>query len=312
MNDRVMQSLDDMRLFVRVLDGGSLSAAAAATGLSKSAVSKRLARLEGDLGARLLNRTTRRLSPTVAGAEFAEHARRILRDVEEAALRVARHGEAPSGLLRVNAPVTFGHRHVAPVVAEALSRWPSLEIELSLADRFVDVVAEGWDVVVRIATLVDSSLVARKLAPVDRLLCAAPTYLARHGTPRRPADLRNHDCIVYSHAVDRVDWTFVDEAGHVERVRVRGRLSIDNGDAARRVLLAGQGIALSPSFLVAEDLEAGRLVPLLPGWRNPFGAAYAVWPHNRSLTPKVRGFVDLLVTRLGPAPGWRAGPQQRG
>lgn len=299
-----MQSLDDIRLFIEVLDHGSLSTAAARLGLSKSAVSKRLVRLEDALGARLLNRTTRRLSATPAGAEFADRARRILREVEEAALLVARHGDTPRGLLRINAPVTFGQRHVAPVVGEALSRWPELEIELSLTDRLVDVVAEGWDLVIRIASLVDSSLIVRKLAPVDRILCASPAYLERHGTPSEPADLAGHDCIVYAHAVDRLDWTFVDAAGRNERVRVHGRLSIDNGDAAHTLVLAGHGVALSPSFIAGADVAAGRLVQLLPDWRNPFGAAYAIWPHNRNLSPKVRAMVELLAARLGPVPPW--------
>jgi DNA-binding transcriptional LysR family regulator len=157
--------------------------------------------------------------------------------------------------------------------------------------------------VIRIASLVDSSLIARKLAPVDRILCASPAYIERHGAPSEPPDLAAHDCIVYTHAVDR-DWTFVDAGGRTERVRVRGRLSIDNGDAAHLLLLAGHGVALSPSFIVAADIAAGRLVPLLPGWRNPFGAAYAVWPHNRNLSPKVRAMVELLAARLGPVPPW--------
>src|SRR5690554_5906852 len=171
-----MRSLDDIHLFVCVVDAGSLTAAALQLDLSKSAVSKRLARLEDILGPRLLNRSTRTLSLTSAGLEFADRARRILPEVEQAALAVGRHGEAGRGLSRVNAPVSVGHHHVAAIVAEGLARWPQLGIEFALGDRFVDVVAEGWDLVIRIATLVDSTLVARKLAPVDRILCAAPDY----------------------------------------------------------------------------------------------------------------------------------------
>ena len=293
-----------MIVFAQVVDSRSFSAAAARLGLSKSAVSKQIAKLEDRLGARLLNRTTRTLSPTDAGQDFYERCIRVAREVEEAERAITHLSAEPRGLLRLNAPASFGREYLAPLVPEMLARWPELRIEALFEDRFVDVVAEGFDLVIRITRLQDSSLVARRIASCRRLVCAAPSYLARRGVPRTPAELLQHDCILYSYATDQNEWEFVGPDGRLETVRVDGRLRANNAEVTLAALRAGAGLALSPDFIVGPDIAAGRLVPLLTGYENPFGAIYAVWPHNRNLAPKVRAVVDFLVERFAAEPIW--------
>jgi len=295
-----------MIVFAQVVDSRSFSAAAARLGLSKSAVSKQIAKLEDRLGARLLNRTTRTLSPTDAGQDFYERCLRVAREVEEAERAITHLSAEPRGLLRLNAPASFGREYLAPLVPEMLARWPELRIEVLFEDRFVDVVAEGFDLVIRITRLQDSSLVARRIASCRRLLCAAPSYLARRGVPRTPADLLQHDCMLYSYATDQNEWEFVGPDGRLETVRVDGRLRANNAEVTLAALRAGAGLALSPDFIVGPDIAAGRLVPLLTGYENPFGAIYAVWPHNRNLAPKVRALVDFLVERFAAEPIWES------
>lgn len=297
-----------MIVFAQVVDSRSFSAAAARLGLSKSAVSKQIAKLEDRLGARLLNRTTRTLSPTDAGQDFYERCIRVAREVEEAERAITHLSAEPRGLLRLNAPASFGREYLAPLVPEMLARWPELRIEALFEDRFVDVVAEGFDLVIRITRLQDSSLVARRIASCRRLLCAAPAYLERHGVPRVPVDLLQHDCILYSYATDQNEWEFVGPDGRLETVRVDGRLRANSGEVTVAALLAGAGLALSPDFIVGPEIAAGRLVPLLTGYENPFGAIYAVWPHNRNLAPKVRAVVDFLVERFAAEPIWERRP----
>ncbi len=293
-----------MIVFAQVVDSRSFSAAAARLGLSKSAVSKQIAKLEDRLGARLLNRTTRTLSPTDAGQDFYERCIRVAREVEEAERAITHLSAEPRGLLRLNAPASFGREYLAPLVPEMLARWPELRIEALFEDRFVDVVAEGFDLVIRITRLQDSSLVARRLASCRRVVCAAPAYLERRGVPRVPADLLQHDCILYSYATDQNEWEFVGPDGRLETVRVDGRLRANNAEVTLAALLAGAGLALSPDFIVGPALADGRLIPLLTEYENPFGAIYAVWPHNRNLAAKVRAVVDFLVERFAAEPIW--------
>ncbi|MGF6231798.1 DNA-binding transcriptional LysR family regulator [Inquilinus ginsengisoli] len=293
-----------MIVFAQVVDSRSFSAAAARLGLSKSAVSKQIAKLEDRLGARLLNRTTRTLSPTDAGQDFYERCLRVVHEVEEAERAITHLSAEPRGLLRLSAPASFGREYLAPLVPEMLARWPELRIEALFEDRFVDVVAEGFDLVIRITRLQDSSLVARRIASCRRVVCAAPSYLERHGVPRTPAELLQHDCILYSYATDQNEWEFLGPDGRLETVRVDGRLRANNAEVTLAALLAGAGLALSPDFIVGPDIAAGRLVPLLTDYENPFGAIYAVWPHNRNLAPKVRAVVDFLVERFATEPIW--------
>lgn len=297
-----------MIVFAQVVDSRSFSAAAVRLGLSKSAVSKQIAKLEDRLGARLLNRTTRTLSPTDAGQDFYERCLRVVREVEEAERAITHLSAEPRGLLRLSAPASFGREYLAPLVPEMLARWPELRIEALFEDRFVDVVAEGFDLVIRITRLQDSSLVARRIASCRRVVCAAPSYLERHGVPRTPAELLQHDCILYSYATDQNEWEFVGPDGRLETVRVDGRLRANNAEVTLAALLAGAGLALSPDFIVGPDIAAGRLVPLLTDYENPFGAIYAVWPHNRNLAPKVRAVVDFLVERFATEPIWERRP----
>jgi DNA-binding transcriptional LysR family regulator len=298
--------IEAMELFIRIVETGSFTDAAHAQGISRAVASKTVQALENRLGVRLLNRTTRRLSTTEAGLNFYQRALRIVADVTEAEEEAARHPAVPRGTLRLNAPVALGARYVVPVVT----------VDLTLNDRFVDLVDEGYDVVVRVGRLADSSLVARRLARCPVLLCAAPAYLERAGRPVHPADLARHACLAYSYGGMRDEWVFrrehpaPDRAGvppgeaEEERVPIRSRFRANSGDAIQTALLAGLGVALQPCFLVADDLRHGRVERLLPGWSVPEAAVHAVWPAGRHLSAKVRSFVDFLARRFAPLPPW--------
>jgi DNA-binding transcriptional LysR family regulator len=311
MTENVSTGLDHlaaMAVFTRVVEERSFTAAARALGLSKSAVSKQVSRLEDRLGVRLLNRTTRRLSLSEAGEAFYERCRRVLAEAEAAEAAVSHLAAAPRGTLRVNAPMSFGLQHVVPALPKFLGRYPEIDVDLALNDRYVDLVEEGYDVGVRIGRLADSSLIARRLARSRRLAVAAPAYLRRRGSPTHPSDLRRHDCLTYAYQAERAgQWRFRGADGAV-RVEVGGRLRANNGDALREAVLAGMGIALLPTFIAGDDLRAGRLVELLPGWREESeGEVHAVYPAMRNLSPKVRVFVDFLVDRFGDPPYWDEG-----
>lgn len=300
-----MLSLDVLQVFVRIAETGSVSAAARDLGLSKSAASKKLAALEDRLGARMVNRTTRRLSLTEAGADFLERAQRILAELEEAEQAVGRLTDEPRGTLRVNAPMSFGVLHVAPALADFMTRYPELAVTLDLDDRRISLVEEGYDVAVRIADLPDSSLVARRLAPARQAVCASPAYWARHGVPAHPRDLARHNCLIYTYLPAQNDWRFRGPGGPLT-VRVAGNLKANNGDVLREAALAGLGVCLAPTFLVGDDVRAGRLVTALDGFAEDSLTIYAVYPHRRHLPAKVRAFVDFLVGRFGPHPYWDA------
>lgn len=301
-----MDNLTGMAVFARVVDARSFTAAAAALGLSKSAVSKQVARLEDRLGARLLNRTTRRLSLTEVGAAFYERCARILAEVEDAELAVGRLQDAPRGTLRINAPMSFGQLHLAPAVADFLNGHPGLAVDLTLNDRIVDLVEEGYDVAIRISRLADSSLIARRLVPSRRVVCGSPAYFERHGVPRHPADLRRHNCLLYSYLPTAEEWQFIGPDGPAA-VRVSGTLRANNGDALEAAMLAGLGVALQPTFIAGRDLQAGRLVAVMPDYVDESASVYAVYPHSRHLSAKVRAFIDFLAARFCPAPPWDAG-----
>lgn len=298
-----MESFGSLQVFIRIAETGSLSAAARDLGLSKSVVSKKLAALEDRLGARLINRTTRRLSLTAEGAAFLERAQRILAELEEAEQAVGRLSAEPRGMLRVNAPMSFGILHVAPAMGDFMARYPDLSVTLDLNDRQVDLVDEGYDVAVRIAALPESSLIARRLAPVRRAVCASPAYWRRHGRPAHPRDLGRHDCLIYTNLPTPNDWRFRDGGGSFS-IRVGGRLAANNGDALREAALAGLGVCVAPTFIVGGDLRSGRLEAVLQGFVEDTVAVYGVYPHRRHLSAKVRAFVDFLVVRFGPKPYW--------
>jgi DNA-binding transcriptional LysR family regulator len=300
-----MDTFSGMAVFAKVVEKEGFSAAAQALGLSKSAVSKQVARLEDRLGARLLNRTTRRLSLTEVGAAFYERAVRILAEAEEAEQAVSHLHAEPRGVLKVSAPMSFGVCHLAPALGDFLTRHGELKVEMNLSDRFVDLVDEGFDMAVRIAKLTDSSLIARRLAPCRRVVCAAPAYWRRKGVPAHPSELRNHDCLHYAYQATHDEWRFRGPDGPIA-VRVAGRLTVNNGDALREAALAGVGVTFAPTFIVGDDVRAGRLVAALGDFINDELSVYAVYPHNRHLSAKVRAFVDFLVSRFGPNPYWDA------
>jgi DNA-binding transcriptional LysR family regulator len=299
-----MDRLAMMEAFVRVAETHSFSEAARRMRTSKSLVSRQVAALETELGARLLNRTTRALTLTEVGHGYFQRASQILAEVADANLSVSQLQAAPRGRLRVDAPISFGVLHLIPAISGFLCRCPDVDIELSLNDRYIDLIDEGVDLAIRIGRLADSSLVARKLATARRILCASPAYLAAFGTPATPSDLKGHRCLGYTNIASTREWLFHDRDGRPWPVDVEGRLRVNNGDALRAAALRGIGIVSLPSFIVGGDLQTGTLVSLLADYIPQDFAIHAVYPHSRHLSPKVRAFVDFLVEQIGPHPYW--------
>lgn len=294
-----LDDLADMATFAHVVRARSFTGAAKVLGVSKSAVSKSVSRLEDRLGMALLHRSTRQLSLTEAGQEVYERAERIVAELEAAEQAVENLGEEPRGALRVNAPITFGELFIAPNLPEFMARHPHVRIELALDDHLVDIVAEGWDLAIRIARLTDSALVAKRLAPDRRVVVAAPAYLARHGTPKTPGELIGHNCLRYTLVSARDEWRFHGDDGEFY-VPVTGTLQSNHGGLMRLAAIGGIGVALLPEFMIRDDLAEGRLVALLEDYMapTPFGI-YAVWAPNRHQPPKSRAFVDFLAGKLG-------------
>jgi len=273
----------------------SFSAAADELGLSKSSVSKQIRALEDRLGARLLDRTTRRMRLTEVGAAFHDRCAAIVTAAEEAELAVTQLQMTPRGRLRISAPVSLGQRYLTDVVDDYLTLYPDVEIELDLSDRFVDLVDEGYDLAIRVGALPDSSLVARKLADSRRVVVGSPSYLADHGVPQTPADVGAHECLLYTYSQVPADvWRFDGPDGEIS-IRVHGRLRTNNGDVLAAAAGDGIGIAMLPDFIVAAELRAGRLQAALSDMCQSLGGIYAVYPHNRHLSANVRLFVDELV-----------------
>ena len=285
--------IEDIQAFVAVADAGGLTPAAGRLGVSKSIVSRRIARLEKSLGATLLTRTTRGAALTEAGATFREHAAKISAEADAARDAVSSDGKV-RGRLRVAAPLSFGATHFAPVLAALAARYPDLEIQSSYSDRVVDLVAEGFDAAIRLGTLEDSSLIARRIAPFGGRLVASPDYLKRRGTPRTPEDLLAHD------AVNRVndEWPLQHE-GRVITIHPRARFTADNGAALVPAVLAGLGIALLPDFLINDHVASGALVALLPDYPMPEAGVYVVRPPGGDAPCKVRVLIDIMVEKFG-------------
>ena len=298
-----MQDLAAMAIFAQVIESKSFSAAADEVGLSKSAISKQISRLEENLGVRLINRTTRRLSLTDAGRRFYIHCARLVAEAQEAERAVTSLQQEPKGDLRINAPMSFANLHLAPLIPEFLARYPKLTLDLDLTDRYVDPWQEGYDLSIRIGRLEDSSLIARRIAPFRRVICAAPDYIARHGQPRHPRDLSQHNCLQYAYLATRQEWRFRNETGVVS-VKVEGNFRANNGEALLAAAVGGLGIVLAPTFMAAQALVTGRLVPILTDWQQEEAAIYALYPHRRSLSAKVRVFIEFLSERFGAQPAW--------
>jgi DNA-binding transcriptional LysR family regulator len=299
-------ALQEMSVFSKVVAAGSLSAAARDLGISPALVSRRLAGLEARLGVRLLNRTTRSLHLTVEGSQYYEACSRVLAEIEDADAAVSIGRAEPQGALKVALPASFGHQHVAPLIPRFAELFPKIELALSLSDRRVNVIDEGYDVAIAIAHLEDSSLAARKLAPNRRVVCASPAYLKKHGTPREPQDLAQHNCLTTSDFV--MTWEYKAADGHPGVARVRGRYACDNWEVLREWALAGLGVALKSTWDVHRHLQDGSLVQLLPGYSfHTDVAIYALYPHRRFLPAKTRVFIDFLAASFGPEPYWDSG-----
>jgi DNA-binding transcriptional LysR family regulator len=303
----LLDRLTGLEVFARVAAAGSLSAAGRTMGMSQTMVTKHLAALEARLGARLFHRTTRRLSITEAGRSYLEASERILADIEAANDAVAADRVEPRGLLRLNVPVVFGTRQIASLLPEFAQRCPRVTVELGLNDRHVDLAEEGWDMAIRIGALADSSLVARRLAPCRMATCAAPSYLKARGTPRTVAELADHNCLGYTLALSGPHrWSFGRRAEI--SVPIVGDLRANNGDALLAAAVAGQGIIYQPTFIVADDLRAGRLTALpLDQPTNERLAVHAVYLPDRHPPAKVRAFIDFIATRFAPEPPWDRG-----
>ena len=271
--------------------------------MSTAVVSRRLAALESRLGVRLINRTTRSLHLTDEGARYYDACSRLLAEIEEADAEVSAGRAEPRGALRVALPAAFGHLHVAPLVPRFAARYPNVQVALSLSDRNVNVIEEGFDLAIRIADLADSSLAARKLAPNRRVVCASPDYLKRNGTPRTPQELTGHNCLTTNDFT--MTWDYKDPDGEALTVRVAGRYACDNWEVLREWAMAGLGIALKSTWDVRQQLEDGSLVPLFPGYTFASDVAiYAVYPHRRFLPAKTRAFIEFLADSFGPEPYW--------
>ena len=299
-----MDRFTAMGTFVCVADTGSISGAAERLDVAKSAVSRRLRDLETHLGVELLHRTTRHLALTPSGEAFYHRARRLLADLDEAEEAVTReHGEL-TGTLRVAAPLSFGLMHLQPAVAAFMTLHPGVEFDLDLDDRESDLVVEGFDLGIRLARLPDSTLMARKLAPIRNVAVASPDYLARRGTPAQPADLADHDCLVYSNVPESRVWGYTDDRGRWQSVRGRRRLRVNHGDFLREAAISGAGVAIEPTFIVHRAVADGRLVPILTDVAWPEIGAYAVYPQTRHLSARVRAFIDFLAERFAGDPYW--------
>ncbi len=299
-----MDRLAAMQAFARVAETRSFSEAARRLRVSKSVLSRQVAALEAELGVRLFHRTTRALTPTEIGQAYYTRVSRILADIEETEQSIGHLQGAPRGRLKINAPMSFGYSHLAPALPDFLSANPEVEVDLVMNDRTVDLIEEGFDVAVRIGRLADSSLVAKRIAPMRLAVCASPGYLAERGTPATPADLKNHCCLLYSNDSAPEEWRFTTPEGAAWPVTVKGRLCANNGDALRHAALKGVGVVRLPSFIIGQDLQAGALVSLLSDYIIQDSALYAIYPEARHLSPKVRAFVDFLGQRFGPHPYW--------
>lgn len=293
-----MDTLNCMSVFAKVVELGSFAAAAERLGVARSAVSKQVVALEARLGVRLINRTTRTLHLTEAGAAYLERCNAILADVASLESSLGALVETPRGLLRVNAPVSFAISHLGPVLAGYRRQYPEVTVELAVNDRQVDIVEEGYDLALRIARKLESALVGRRLATARMVLCASPDYLARRGAPARLEDLASHDCIGYTYWGTGDEWQMDGPDGHPATVRVKPALRANNGDVIRAAALEGEGVIFQPSFLVGDDLRQGRLVEVLADYRPMDIGIYAVYPHRKYLSAKVRTFVDYLAERF--------------
>ena len=297
-----MDRLRAFEVFVTVVSRQGFAKAAQALDTSPANVTRYIAELESHLGSRLLNRHSRKLSLTESGAALYERAQAILHDVAEAEAISSSAAVTPRGRLRVNAPLSFGVRQLAPLWATFAHRHPEVELDVTLVDRVVDIVEEGFDLAIRISRGGSQQHAARKLATSRNVVCASPGYLRKHGRPKTPADLARHACIGYTHAATGHEWQLHADDGQVHAVRIRSAMQTNNGDTAAAAAVAGLGIIWQPTFIVGDHLRAGRLVPVLAGYRIPDIDILAVYPSRRHLSAKVRAMIDFLAEEFSGTP----------
>ncbi len=300
-----MTAITDLEIFARVARTGNMSAAGREMGLSPAVVSKRISLLEEKLGARLFQRTTRQLTLTETGEGYFKRVVDILTLVDEAEDFVSKRNTSPRGLLKVTAPTSFTRLHIAPYLPAFMERYPDIELDFHLTDNFVDIIRDGFDVAVRIGELPDSSLVARKLAPDTRVICASPKYLAEHGVPRTLADLEGHNCLS---AGAQETWQIEGPNGEREMLRLKGNLRSNSGEFIREALLLGIGIGLRSTWDIAEELQSGKLQIVMPGYTGSTNfAIHAVYPCREFLPAKVNAFIEFLGDLYGNVPYWNSG-----
>lgn len=303
-----MDRFQAVRAFAKVVELGSFARAADRLSASTSAVSRQVADLEAHLDVRLLNRTTRKLSLTEAGQAFYERSVQLLADLEEAESSVRAAAVSPQGTLRLTCGVSFGARYLAPAIAVFGARHPQLLFDLDLSDRVVDLVEEGFDLAIRIGTVGRQGLVSRRIGWTHAVCCASPAYLSRRGTPASPEDLAQHECLTYTHAPVPNTWSFTSRDGQSHSVRIVPRHRANNGRMLAELAVAGMGVVFEPDFIVAPEVDAGRLVLLLPDYEPARGPISAVYPSRRHLSAKVRGFVDFLAERFAAGQPWNQAP----
>lgn len=299
-----MDKFAQLQALVEVADRGSISRAADKLGVAKSVVSRRLSELEARLDVQLFQRTTRKLGLTENGRRFYADAQRLLHELEQAECAVSESQLELKGTMRLALPLSFGLLHLQPAIEAFMRDHPQLNFEIELDDRQVDLIAEGFDLAVRIARLNDSSMIARKLAPIRHGVFASPAYLKRHGVPRHPQELVSHTGLGYGNLADPQNWSYVDAGGARKQVRVPLRLVADNGQFLLECAIAGQGMVMAPTFYSFEALQRGQLVAVLEDFQWPELTAYAIYPRTRHLPARVRALIDFLVARFAGTPYW--------
>ena len=299
-----MDKFESIRAFIQVVNSGGFAAAAREMGLSRSQVNKLVIALENELGIQLLHRSTRVVTPTETGLAFHERCVEILASLEEAERSITQIQAEPRGRLKVNAPMTFGTMYLAPALADFLVQYPDLQVQLTLNDRFIDPIEEGFDVTVRIAQPTESaSLIVHPITTAPRVVCAALSYLERHGTPTQPDDLRQHSCLHYGQLAVDAQWTLIGRDGE-QTISVNGVWCSNNGEVLRDAAVRGLGITLLPTFIVGQELQRGTLQIVLPDYHPPELSISVIYPVNRHLSTKVRLLVDFLQERFGEQPSW--------
>lgn len=299
-----MDRFENMNAFVRVVEAGSISGAADRMDVTKSVVSRRLKELEAHLGVELFHRTTRQMNLTDSGRAFYQQSVRILADILEAEHATSQFHGALKGNLKVAVPLSFGLMHLGPAISEFLQAHPEITFDLDFNDRQVDILTEGFDLAIRIASLPDSSLIARRLAPIQAIMCASPSYLARMGEPQSPEELIHHRCLAYNLISNFENWNLYNTEGQLIRIKIAPYLKASNGEFLRDAAVAGSGIILMPTFIVYKEIERGALIPLLTQYTSSQLSTYALYPQTRHLSQRVRAFVDFLIQRFEGAPYW--------